>query len=95
MKTTKVLQLITAILEGILAVPILGGLLVISTLWTILGVALVLHIVTLVIASREGYSFSGSIVGVIASVLGWIPVVGWGLHTAAAITLLVNFVSKK
>ncbi|MFH1054194.1 MAG: hypothetical protein V1740_07280 [Candidatus Woesearchaeota archaeon] len=56
---------------------------------------LVLHIVTLVLCNKAKAKRSGSILGIITSVLGWIPFVGWGLHVATAIMLWLSFAKKQ
>ncbi len=91
MKTSDTLKLVTAIMESLLAVPIFGFLLIISTFWIILGVMLILHIITLVFSIRENKSYYGSISGIFASVLGIIPFLGWTLHLITAVLLWVSF----
>ncbi|WP_353626469.1 hypothetical protein [Bacillus sp. JCM 19041] len=59
-------------LEAILGFPILGGLFIISMSWSPLYIMLVLHIIGLVLASRESRSKTGHIIGIFASALGWI-----------------------
>lgn len=90
MKRGQTLQLVSGGLEAFLAIPILGGLVIIFSSWSILGLMLVLHIVTLAFAAEEKRNITGSIIGIVASVLGWIPFLGWALHLAAAITLLIT-----
>lgn len=91
-KDNKVLRIISASLETLLAIPIIGGSIVLGLFWTPLLIMLVLHIITLVM-SKPGKK-AGSVLGIIASALGWIPIVGWGLHVAAAIVLWVQSFSK-
>ena len=85
------LRLTTAILESLLAIPILGGSIIVSLVWTPLLVMLVLHIITLVMSVRERTSIYGNIVGIVASVLGIIPFLGMALHILAAILLWIAF----
>jgi hypothetical protein len=91
---SKVLRWVSFGFETILAIPILGGLIIAGLWWTPLFLMLILHIITLVICSRSGNKIYGSIIGIVASVLGFIPFIGWGLHLAAAISLLVSLVGS-
>ena len=95
MSATRTMKLITGILEAILAIPVLGAIIIVSNGWMPLVITLVLHIITLVLAVRVQGPLAGSIVGIVASALGWIPFVGWILHAAAAIVLLVEAFSRR
>lgn len=95
MSTTKVLKLVTSILEGILGIPIFGGILIVSMLWLPLVVMLGLHIVTLIIAGKEDGPKAGSILGIITSVIGFIPFVGMVMHIVTFIVLLVEAMNIK
>ena len=96
MEKEKIMLLITAILETVLAIPILGGLIILASVWSILGVALVLHVITLIfLVQVKSKNLYGSISGIVASVLGWIPILGWILHVVSAILLWIAFVKQK
>lgn len=90
MKTSTLLKWVSGGIEALLAIPILGGLIIVSLAWVPLILMLVLHIVTLVYCNQENESKAGSIVGIITSVLGWIPFVGWAMHVVSAILLLMS-----
>jgi hypothetical protein len=94
MKPASVLMLITAILEAVLGIPVLGGSIVIGFLYIPLFVMFVLHIISLVLVAKEGKSKAGNILGIITSCLAWIPFVGMALHIATAIVLFVTFAKK-
>ncbi|WLD93023.1 hypothetical protein [Alkalihalobacillus sp. AL-G] len=97
MKTYKVLQWITGICEGLLAIPIIGGGFVVANLYVPLFVMLGLHIITLVYAKKEArisFQGAGSILGIITSCIAWIPFLGWFMHTITAIVLLVSAARK-
>jgi len=83
--TSGWLKLAMAILETIFAIPIFGGTLILALLWTPLGLALIGHIVTLVFSKKENKKITPSVLGIVASVLGFIPIIGWILHIIAAI----------
>lgn len=94
MSASKVLKLITGILEAILGIPVLGGSIVISLFWIPLPIMFVLHIITLIITRKEGGKFVGSILGIVTSCVGWIPVVGMIMHIISAIFLIMNAVQR-
>ncbi|WP_340081453.1 hypothetical protein [Terribacillus sp. FSL K6-0262] len=95
MSATRTMKLITGIMEAILAVPVLGGLIILSNGWMPLVIMLILHIITLVLAVQVKGPLAGSIMGIVASCLGWIPFVGWMLHAAAAVVLLIESFSGR
>ncbi|QXE01403.1 hypothetical protein [Terribacillus sp. DMT04] len=95
MSAVRTMKLITGIMEAILAVPVLGAIIIVSNGWMPLIIMLVLHIIALLLAVRVQGPLGGSIVGIVASCLGWIPFVGWILHAAAAIVLLVESFSRR
>ncbi|AZN43169.1 hypothetical protein [Paenibacillus albus] len=90
MSTSRVLRWVSGGIEAFLGIPIIGGLFVISMAWTPLFVMLILHIVTLVFCSKEDKSKRGSILGIITSVVAWIPFVGMIMHIITAIMLMVS-----
>jgi len=83
----KALFLAAAILETVLAIPVWGGVFIVSLAWTPLVAALILHIVALVFAceAKPKQPKVGSIIGICASVIGIIPIVGFILHVIAAV----------
>ena len=85
MKIHNGLQLGAAMLETLYAIPILGGTIIVSLFWIPLAIALVIHIASLVFTLKEKGNKTGPIMGIIASVLGFIPFVGWLLHVLAAV----------
>ncbi|RNF39462.1 hypothetical protein [Planococcus salinus] len=90
MKVSAALLWITGLAEAFLAIPFIGGGFVLSTGYGVLGVMFVLHAVTLFFCFREFSPKSGPILGLITSLLAWIPLVGWALHLITAIVLFVN-----
>lgn len=90
MSKSRIMKWVTGGLEAFLAIPVLGALVIIGLIWIPLFIMLALHIVTLVFTKQDGGPITGSILGIVASCLGWIPFVGWILHVLAAIFLMVN-----
>lgn len=94
MSASRILKWVTGSFELILAIPLIGGTLVISSGYTVLGLMFILHIVTLVLSSKNREPMYGSILGIITSLLAWIPLVGWVLHLLTAIFLMVTAAQK-
>lgn len=90
MSLAKALRIISGICEGLLAIPLLGGLFVISSGYTALGFMLLFHIITLFVSRANREPIYGSVTGIAASLLGWIPFVGFLLHAASALALLIS-----
>ncbi|MBM7704148.1 hypothetical protein [Metabacillus iocasae] len=90
MSTSKIMKWITGSLEAVLGIPFLGGAIILGFSWTPLLIMLGLHIVTLVLTKKDGGASAGSIVGIITSCIGWIPIVGMMMHIITALLLFVN-----
>lgn len=76
--------------EGFLALPFIGGAFVVANAWVPLGIAFLLHAAAVIILLRERGPFIGNIVGIVTSVVGFIPFVGWIMHAITAIILLLE-----
>lgn len=94
MSVSRIMKWITGGLEAILGIPFVGGAIILGLAWTPLVLMLILHVITLVLTKRDRGAATGSILGIIASCLGWIPVVGMILHILAAIFLMINAATK-
>jgi hypothetical protein len=81
--------------EALLGFPIIGGSIIISMVWTPLLIALALHIVTLIFSIQDKTKYHGSIMGIITSIIGFIPFVGMIMHIITAVLLLVNAGTEK
>ncbi|MFP4697996.1 MAG: hypothetical protein ACLFMO_04750 [Eubacteriales bacterium] len=90
MSTSRVLKWVTGGLEALLGIPILGATIIIGFLWIPLFVMLALHIVTLVLTKKDNGKTTGSILGIITSCIGWIPIVGMIMHILSAIFLMIS-----
>jgi predicted ABC-type exoprotein transport system permease subunit len=88
MSTT--LKWVTGGLEILLGIPIFGGLIIVSTPWTALLFMLTLHIVALVFSVQEQTKTHGSILGIITSIVGFIPIVGMIMHLVTGAILLID-----
>ncbi|MFK2826369.1 hypothetical protein QYG89_11960 [Bacillus sp. B190/17] len=87
---TNAMKWITGGMEGVLGIPIIGGAIIIGHAWAPLGFMAVLHVITLLLALNAGRSVTGSIFGIVTSVIGWIPIVGMCMHIVTALILISN-----
>lgn len=90
MTNSKMMKLVTGSLEAILAIPILGGTIVLGFGYVPLVIMGILHVITLFLSNKDGKLSVGSIFGLLASLLGWIPLLGWILHLITAIILVFD-----
>lgn len=90
MSASRVLKWVTGSMEAILGIPLLGATIILGLYWTPLVVMLVLHIITLVLTKKDGGPSTGSILGIVTSCIGWIPLVGMIMHILSAIFLMLN-----
>ncbi|MCQ6275794.1 hypothetical protein JMM81_12595 [Bacillus sp. V3B] len=90
MKTSTILKWVSGGLEALWGIPILGGAIILSLAWTPLLVMAALHIVTLVFCAKEDTNKAGNILGLITSLVGWIPVVGMVMHIISAVIIMLD-----
>ncbi|WHY74589.1 hypothetical protein [Fictibacillus enclensis] len=90
MGATRILKWVAGGLEAFWGIPILGGMFIVSLYWTPLVIMLALHIVSLILTIKDGRKRTGHILGIIASGVGFIPVVGMILHIITATFLLIE-----
>ncbi|RCW63533.1 hypothetical protein [Saliterribacillus persicus] len=90
MLISTILKFIGSGLEFFLGIPGVGGGFILSLSWAPLLFMLIYHVITLVMARKENTAIWGPVVGIVASTLGVIPIVGMVLHWAAFICLLID-----
>ncbi|MEI3607603.1 hypothetical protein SPD48_18125 [Pseudogracilibacillus sp. SE30717A] len=90
MSISRIMKWVSGGLELFLAIPIVGGSIVISTGYIALIIMLGIHITSLVIAINAQTSKVGNIFGIVTSCLAWIPLVGWILHLVTGIILAID-----
>jgi hypothetical protein len=93
-QTVKTLKWVSGGIEAVLGIPILGGSIVLGFGWTPLLLMLVFHIVVLVLSKKVGVKATGNIIGIVTSVIGWIPFVGMIMHIVSAIFILRDAARK-
>jgi hypothetical protein len=91
--TSKILKWITFALEAFLAIPLIGGAFILSQGWLPLGIALLLHIAAILSLLKDRRSIIGNGLGIITSLVGIIPIVGWIMHGITAIVLFIEALS--
>lgn len=90
MSASKALKWITGSFEIVLAIPLLGAAIVIGSVYSVLGLMFILHVITLILSSKNNEPIYGSVLGIVTSLLAWIPFVGWVLHLITGILLMVS-----
>lgn len=92
--SSRVMKWVSGALEIVLGIPVLGATIVMGGLYIPLGVMLVLHIITLVLSVKNSEKYYGSVLGIITSLVAWIPFVGMTLHIISGILLMVTAAQK-
>ena len=92
-----ILALLATVFEGVLAIPVIGGTIVIGTYYGALGVMFLLHAAVLVlrILDKKGESLVAPGFGMVASILAVVPFLGFVLHVVTFILYIVDFAQKK
>ncbi|MDP4096450.1 hypothetical protein OIN60_06670 [Paenibacillus sp. P96] len=90
MSISRILKWISGILELGLAIPIIGGSIIIFSGYSALGFMFVLHAITVILSVRNQEPAYGSLFGILTSLLAWIPVVGWLMHLIAGILCIMT-----
>jgi hypothetical protein len=90
LSASRGMKWITGSCEIILAIPFLGATIVVFSGYSVLGLMFILHLVTLIVSSRYQEPIYGSVLGIVTSLLAWIPIVGWVLHLITGILLMVS-----
>lgn len=90
MSRSRIMKWITGGCEAFLGIPIVGGSFILSTTWGALLVMFILHLITLLITRKENGSITGSVLGIVTSFVGVIPILGMIMHIATAVVLLID-----
>ncbi|GGE67077.1 hypothetical protein [Priestia taiwanensis] len=77
-------------LEAFLGIPVIGGSIVLSLIWTPLLFMLVLHIVIVILCRQEKLPNGANTIGIITSSIAWIPIVGMIMHLLTAICIFLE-----
>ncbi|WP_010531614.1 hypothetical protein [Lentibacillus jeotgali] len=95
MSLSRIMKWVTGGCEAFLGIPLIGGSFILSTSWGALLVMFILHLVTLLIARSQKGSIAGSVLGMVTSFIGVIPIVGMIMHIITAIILLIDAATHK
>lgn len=90
MSNSKVMKWVTGAMELFLGIPIIGGLVVIGFWYVPLAVMLILHIVTLMLSNQNQEAKYGSVLGIVTSLVAWIPFLGMIMHLVTGVMLMVS-----
>ncbi|MFD2169127.1 hypothetical protein [Tumebacillus lipolyticus] len=94
MTSSRVMQWVTGSFEILLAIPLLGAGIVMGLYYVPLFLMLILHVVTLVLSSSNREPVFGSVLGIVTSLVAWIPFVGWAMHLLSGIFLMLIAAQK-
>lgn len=94
MSNSRTLKWVTGGLEIFLGIPLIGGLIIVGTSYIPLFIMFVLHIITLVLSANNNESKYGSIVGIVTSVVAWIPILGMIMHLITGLLLMISAAQK-
>ncbi len=91
---TKIVFIMALILELFMAFPVLawftGTILSVGSLYVV--VFIINTIALIVVSSSHRGSVVPPIIGIVGSFLGFVPVIGWLIHTTAAMLYLVSVI---
>ncbi|MDF2836599.1 MAG: hypothetical protein K0Q63_2239 [Paenibacillus sp.] len=90
MSSSRIMKWITGSFELILGIPVLGALIILGYAYVPLGIMFILHVITLVMSMKNGETKYGSVVGIVTSLIAWIPFVGMAMHIISGILLMVS-----
>lgn len=86
--------LIGFLTELILAIPVLGGSIVVGSAYSALVFGFIIHLLVFIMAAIKGRGKVAPVFGMITCALAWIPFLGWIMHTISAVIYLVAIVKK-
>jgi len=90
-KNLNIMKWISGGCEAFLGIPIVGGTIILSLAWIPLFIMMAVHVIIIVIALKSKHDLpTGNIIGIGASVLGFIPGIGMVLHIVAAVFILLE-----
>lgn len=95
MSLSRIMKWVTGGCEAFLGIPFIGGAFILSSGWGALFVMFILHLVTLLIAYNQKEGKAGSIIGMVTSAVGVIPILGMIMHIITAIVLLIDAAINK
>lgn len=90
MSVSRMMRLITGGFEAFLAIPLIGALFIMGQGYMPLVVMFILHIITYMLSKNDNAPTIGSVIGIITSLIAWIPFVGITMHIISAVTLLIT-----
>lgn len=88
-------KLVICFMELMLAFPVIGASIVISSGWTVLSWMILFHIIGIILSTQAKQSKSSHIFGLISNIVAVIPFVGMVLHGLTALYLLTQAIKEK
>ncbi|MBK3496072.1 hypothetical protein JFL43_14615 [Viridibacillus sp. YIM B01967] len=76
--------------ELLLAIPILGGAIMVGSGYSALVTALIIHAIVFALRFVTGHSKVVPIMSILLTLLTWIPLIGWAIHVLIAVAYLID-----
>jgi uncharacterized membrane protein YhaH (DUF805 family) len=89
---SRILKWVSGGFEAFLGIPFLGGTFILASGWAPLQFMFFFHLTAMIVCAVQKQRMHGSILGMITSVVGLIPVVGMMMHILTAFVLIVDAV---
>lgn len=86
----RTMKWVTAGYEALLGIPLIGAGIVMGFSYTPLFIGFILHAITLILANRRGLSAYGNILGIVTSLVAWIPFLGFIMHIITTIVIAID-----
>jgi hypothetical protein len=88
--TSRPYKIILALIELFFGIPFIGWLTALAHGMHPLILLILLHIIGIIFATKNHKSKVGHAIGVIADIIGFIPIISWIPHLIAGILLLIE-----
>jgi hypothetical protein len=90
MSISRLLKWVSGGIEAFLGIPILGGAIILASGWAPLQFMFFLHLVVFIVSLVQKQRFHGSVLGMITSIVAYIPGLGMVMHIATALVLIID-----
>ncbi|MCR6097668.1 hypothetical protein HXA34_04235 [Salipaludibacillus agaradhaerens] len=96
MSNSTVMKFVSGGFNLFFCIPVISWVFVVGLSAMPLFLLFILHLVTFIFSLIDKRRFHGSVVGMTAAFMGWIPVLGFFMHVIATTLLIVDgFMSRK
>jgi len=92
-KNLNIMKWLSGGCEAFLGIPIIGGTVILSLAWIPLFIMMAVHVLIVIVALKNKHENdfpTGNVIGLGASIFGFIPGLGMVLHIVAAVFILME-----